>query len=179
MNLHVPVHDAQRIEVVCNGLPLWHGSQVASGARVRAPAPPKLRQARQCWQDVGQMLLHFWKCRFVQLSCMQQFRGWEPMQASKMRTLCCREMRVCLHTWVSVFFFLGPFCNHSARSQCTGEAKTKSRATQGGQGSPQKSKAGKASLDARAANRLAAASCARGGGWAEAHRRGDLRAGAR
>ena len=29
------------------------------------------------------------------------------------------------------FFFLGPFCNCSARSQCTGEAKTKPRATQG------------------------------------------------
>ena len=43
----------------------------------------------------------------------------------------------------------------------------------------QKSKAGKASLDVRAAGRLAAASCARGGGWAEAHRRGDLRAGGR
>ena len=38
----------------------------------------------------------------------------------------------------------------------------------GGQGSPQKSKAGKASLDVRAAGRLAAASCAQGGGWAEA-----------
>ena len=28
------------------------------------------------------------------------------------------------------FFFLGPFCNRSAPSQCTGKAKTKSRATQ-------------------------------------------------
>ena len=49
----------------------------------------------------------------------------------------------------------------------------------GVRGSPQKSKAGKASLDARAAGRLAAASCARGGGWAKAHRRDDLRAGGR
>ena len=47
------------------------------------------------------------------------------------------------------------------------------------QGSPQESKAGKASLDARAASRLAAASCTRGGGCAKAHRRDDLRAGGR
>ena len=46
----------------------------------------------------------------------------------------------------------------------------------GDQGSPQRSKAGKASLDARAAGKLAAASCARGGGWAKAHQRDDLRA---
>ena len=37
MNLHVPVHDARRIEVVCNGLPLWHGSQVAVDATIVSP----------------------------------------------------------------------------------------------------------------------------------------------
>ena len=30
---------------------------------------------------------------------------------------------------MGVFFFIGPFCNHPARSQCAGQAKTKSRAT--------------------------------------------------
>ena len=49
----------------------------------------------------------------------------------------------------------------------------------GVQGSPQKSKAGKASSDARAASWLAGASCARGGGWAKAHRSDDPRAGGR
>ena len=29
MNLPVPVADARRIEIVCNGLPLWHGAQFA------------------------------------------------------------------------------------------------------------------------------------------------------
>ena len=29
MNLPVPVPDARRIEIVCNGLPLWHGAQLA------------------------------------------------------------------------------------------------------------------------------------------------------
>ena len=29
MNLPVPVADARRIEIVCNGLPLWHGAQLA------------------------------------------------------------------------------------------------------------------------------------------------------
>jgi len=32
MNVDVPVHDARRIEVVCNGLPLWHGVQLAVDA---------------------------------------------------------------------------------------------------------------------------------------------------
>ena len=29
MNLPLPVADARRIEIVCNGLPLWHGAQLA------------------------------------------------------------------------------------------------------------------------------------------------------
>ena len=29
MNLPIPVADARRIEIVCNGLPLWHGAQLA------------------------------------------------------------------------------------------------------------------------------------------------------
>ena len=37
MNLHVPVHDARRIEVVCNGLPFWHGAQVAVDATIVSP----------------------------------------------------------------------------------------------------------------------------------------------
>ena len=34
MNLDVPVQDARRIEVVCNGLPLWHGEQLAVDSSV-------------------------------------------------------------------------------------------------------------------------------------------------
>ena len=37
LNLHVPVHDARRIEVVCNGLPFWHGAQVAVDATIVSP----------------------------------------------------------------------------------------------------------------------------------------------
>ena len=40
MNLDVPVQDARRIEVVCNGLPLWHGEQLAVDATlVKSPRP--------------------------------------------------------------------------------------------------------------------------------------------
>ena len=37
MNLDVPVADARRIEVVANGLPLWHGSQLAVDATLVSP----------------------------------------------------------------------------------------------------------------------------------------------
>ena len=37
MNLDVPVADARRIEVVANGLPLWHGSQLAVDATIVSP----------------------------------------------------------------------------------------------------------------------------------------------
>ena len=37
MNIDVPVHDARRIEVVCNGLPLWHGAQLAVDATLVSP----------------------------------------------------------------------------------------------------------------------------------------------
>ena len=37
MNLDVPVHDARRIEVVCNGLNLWHGAQLAVDATLVSP----------------------------------------------------------------------------------------------------------------------------------------------
>ena len=34
MNIDVPVSDARRIEVVANGLPLWHGAQLAIDATI-------------------------------------------------------------------------------------------------------------------------------------------------
>ena len=37
MNIDVPVSDARRIEVVCNGLPLWHGAQLAVDATLVSP----------------------------------------------------------------------------------------------------------------------------------------------
>ena len=37
MNVDVPVADARRIEVVANGLPLWHGSQLALDATIVSP----------------------------------------------------------------------------------------------------------------------------------------------
>ena len=37
MNLDVPIQDARRIEVVCNGLPLWHGEQLAVDATIVNP----------------------------------------------------------------------------------------------------------------------------------------------
>ena len=37
MNIDVPVHDARRVEVVCNGLPLWHGAQLAVDATLVSP----------------------------------------------------------------------------------------------------------------------------------------------
>ena len=32
MNRDLPIHDGRRIEVVCNGLPLWHAAQLAVDA---------------------------------------------------------------------------------------------------------------------------------------------------
>ena len=37
MNLDASVQDARRIEVVCNGLPLWHGAQLAVDATIVSP----------------------------------------------------------------------------------------------------------------------------------------------
>ena len=37
MNLDAPIHDTRRIEVVCNGLPLWHGAQLAVDATLVSP----------------------------------------------------------------------------------------------------------------------------------------------
>ena len=37
MNVDVPIADARRIEVVANGLPLWHGSQLALDATILSP----------------------------------------------------------------------------------------------------------------------------------------------
>ena len=37
MNLDASVQDARRIEVVCNGLPLWHGAQLAVDAAIVSP----------------------------------------------------------------------------------------------------------------------------------------------
>ena len=37
MSLQIPIHDARRIEVVCNGLPLWHGQQLAVDATIVSP----------------------------------------------------------------------------------------------------------------------------------------------
>ena len=37
MNLDVPVIDARRVEVVANGLPLWHGAQLGIDATIVSP----------------------------------------------------------------------------------------------------------------------------------------------
>eukprot|EP00439_Symbiodinium_sp_Y106_P044768 s6206_g5.t1 len=58
MNLDVPIHDAWRIEVVCNGLPLWHGAQLAVCYACQPPfsgrqAAPRPSQALLCAQLPG------------------------------------------------------------------------------------------------------------------------------
>ena len=40
MNLSIPVPDARRIEIVCNGLPLWHGAQLAVNTTCVSPVTP-------------------------------------------------------------------------------------------------------------------------------------------
>ena len=37
MNIDVPVSDDRRIEVVANGLPMWHGAQQAVDATIVSP----------------------------------------------------------------------------------------------------------------------------------------------
>ena len=51
MNLEVAVADARRIEVVANGFPLWHGSQLATDATIVSPLS-RLGDAHPC-ADVG------------------------------------------------------------------------------------------------------------------------------
>ena len=45
MNLPVPVPDARRIEIVCNGLPLWHGAQLAVDTVTPPVSAPSLAPA--------------------------------------------------------------------------------------------------------------------------------------
>ena len=37
MSVDAPVRDARRTEVVCNGLPVWHGAQLAVDATIASP----------------------------------------------------------------------------------------------------------------------------------------------
>ena len=37
MNLDVPIHDGRRIKFLYNGLPLWHGAQLAVDATLVSP----------------------------------------------------------------------------------------------------------------------------------------------
>ena len=101
MNLHVPVHDARRFEVVCNGLPFWHGAQVAvdativtSTARDGTPQPRAdvvpgtvLRNAangkrRQTYPELGRSR----RCRLVVFG-VEVGRRWAPEAAAFLRML--------------------------------------------------------------------------------------------
>ena len=87
--------------------------------------------------------------------CRSRERTTDMCRAKVLLTLSREAQASCPRATIEFFFPRIFLHNHFARSQCTGKAKTKSRATQG---RPRQSKAGKASLDARTAGRLAAAS---------------------
>ena len=40
MNIDVPIEDARQIEVVANGLPFWHGAQLAVDTTLCLPSAP-------------------------------------------------------------------------------------------------------------------------------------------
>ena len=53
MNLDVPVSDERRIEVVANGLPLWHGSQLALDATIVCPLTRRGESSRMPMSSRG------------------------------------------------------------------------------------------------------------------------------
>ena len=54
MNVDAPVRDARRIEVVCNGLPLWDDAQLAVDATIVSPSRPAvlLGSSKVRWENV-------------------------------------------------------------------------------------------------------------------------------
>ena len=100
MNLPVPVHDARHIEVVCNGLPFWHGAQFAVDAIVspiardgtpqpRADVVPctVLRNAanpkrQQTYPELGRSR----RCRLI-VSGVEVGGRWAPEAAAFLRML--------------------------------------------------------------------------------------------
>ena len=115
MNLPVPVADARRIEIVCNGLPLWHGAQLAvdttcvspslaSASRGRAPtldpaslfssqhgasvATPTSKSRRDAATALSQQQQYRLQ-RCTQAACTAWRRG-----AGALRALACARRRV-------------------------------------------------------------------------------------
>ena len=58
MNLPVPVPDARRIEIVCNGLPLWHGAQLAVDTTCVSPVTRSGEPRPGADSQPGLALLH-------------------------------------------------------------------------------------------------------------------------
>ena len=90
MNLHVPVHDARHIEVICNGLALWHGSQVAVDATIVSPdardGAPRPRAASGKHRQTYPELSRSRRCRLVVFGVEVGGR-WATEAASFLRML--------------------------------------------------------------------------------------------
>ena len=101
MNLPVPVADARRIEIVCNGLPLWHGAQLVvdttcvspvtrSGEpRTGADSQPGLalqlatrRKRRETYPELSRSP----RCRLV-VSAVETGGRWGPEPTAFLRLL--------------------------------------------------------------------------------------------
>ena len=72
MNIDVPVSDTRCIEVVANGLPLWHGAQLAIDATIVSPAGADTRPgaavqaaARRKWRQTYPELASARRARLV------------------------------------------------------------------------------------------------------------------
>ena len=81
MNVDVPVSEARCIEVVANGLPLWHGAQSSRymPARLRGPASRNRASARRKRRQTYPELASARRARLVFSSRFSaQVRGLEP-----------------------------------------------------------------------------------------------------
>ena len=106
MNIDVPVHDARRIQVVCNGLPLWHGAQLAVDATLVSPltrdgrphdgadARPgwafrnaARREQRQTYPELG----HCRRCRLVVFGLEVGGRWWHHFRRGAARARCLQS----------------------------------------------------------------------------------------
>ena len=81
MSLQIPLHDARRIEVVCNGLPPWHGQQLAVDATgvspVRRDGQPRSGADARPATALAQAALRKRRQNYPELDRARRCRGWK------------------------------------------------------------------------------------------------------
>ncbi|OLP88685.1 hypothetical protein AK812_SmicGene29924 [Symbiodinium microadriaticum] len=109
MNLDVPIHDGRRIKFLYNGLPLWHGAQLAVDATLVSPAQAQanLSRARQrqevVWSSLGLRLAATGTPKPPPSSACSRALGWVlrwsgPVAVVAQRALAATFLELPLHT---------------------------------------------------------------------------------